>query len=104
MPQHSLFPSINPHLVGLRVTLLDRTLEHMTDEVQIATEVRPLDHEWMSLTSTPFTGHARDFVATTVEDVVHAWLYEDTRAIVREVQRNDRLARRHHRKHDRIGE
>lgn len=88
--------------VALRLTLTDHSAE-LDDALTIQVEVRQLDGDWCTLLRTTRTGRGRDFLASDVEDIVHAWHYEDRRAIIREAQRNDRQARIHARKHDRLG-
>ena len=101
MPQDSLFQTDRP-IVGLRLEI-ETAVPYGDPHVQVAVAVRNLDGDFANLTHLTLAGYGVDFLATTVQDITHAWLYEDARAIVREVQRNDREARRHHRKHDRIG-
>lgn len=102
MPQHSLFPS-DPRDYGLRITVVDHYPE-LEDSVSIAVEVRPLDGDWTTLIRIMLAGRGRDFLASTVEDLAHAFQYEDRRAIVREGQRDERLARKHDRHHSRVGD
>lgn len=101
MPQDSLFEADRP-VVGLRITATDHS-PYGEANIGISIEVRNLDGEWATLSHLVLIGHGRDFLASAVEDVVHAWHYEDARAIVREVQRNDREARHHHQRHSRSG-
>ena len=101
MPQDSLFPS-DPPDVGLRIAILDHTTE-LVDALTITTEVRKLDGPWTTFAGLRLVGRGRDFLPSAVEDLVHAWEYEDRRAILREAQRNERLARRYHQKAQRQG-
>ena len=101
MPQQSLLPNTPPD-VGIRITITDHVYE-LDDVVMVNIEVRHLDGDWTTLYRLPLHGRGRDFLSSTVEDLVHAWLYEDRRAIVREAQRDEREARKHHRKHSRVG-
>lgn len=87
--------------VALRLTITDHVAE-LDDALDVGIELRNLDNPWFTLATIRFTGYGRDYLASTVEDLVHAWHYEDLRAVLREAQRNERLARKHHRKHSRI--
>lgn len=101
MPQHSLLPE-DPIDVGLRLTITDHATE-LEDAISIGIEVRHLDERWTSFTTVHLPGRGADLLATTVEDLVHAWHYEDRRAILREAQRDQRAARLHNRRHMRVG-
>lgn len=102
MPHPTLFNDAETYDVGLRLTITDHTQE-LEDRLTVGIEVRRLDADWQTLYIAQFTGRGRDFLSSNVEDVVHAWHYEDRRAIVREIQRNERQARAHHRRSMRQG-
>ena len=101
MPQHSLFPD-DPIDISLRLTVFDHTAV-LEDAITVTVEVAGLDLPWQTLIRIPLHGAGRDYLVSMCEDLVHAWLYESRRAIVREAQRNERHARQHARKQDRLG-
>lgn len=101
MPQHSLLPS-DPIDVALRLTVTDHATE-LDDAHSIQIELRQLDGDWQSFGSVHLPGRGADLLASTVEDLIHAWQYEDRRAILREAQRDQRAARLHNRRHMRSG-
>lgn len=101
MPQDSMFPD-DPRDHRLRVTVEDHAFE-LEDGYTIRIEVCSLDKDWQTLTAMRLVGRGSDMLPSAIEDIVHAWLYEDRRAIVREVQRDERLARRHAAKFHRVG-
>lgn len=92
----------DPIDVGLRLTIVDHATE-LEDALSIAIEVRHLDGAWQSFGGVHLPGRGADLLSTTVEDLVHAWHYEDRRAILREAQRDQRAARLHNRRHMRTG-
>lgn len=100
MPQPSLLPGERPD-VGVRITIEDHAAV-LEAAMTITIELRKLDGEWETFAILPLYGYGRDFLASSVEDIVHAFHFEDRRAILREVQRNERAASTHHRKHSRI--
>lgn len=102
MPQDSLLPTDKPH-VGLRITVNDHS-PYLEAVMVVEVHTRVLDGDWTTAGSVSLSGHGRDFLASLVEDVTHAWWYEDRRAILREIQRNQREADLHNRRHSRIGE
>lgn len=101
MPQHSLLPG-DPTDVGLRLTIIDHAAE-LEDAISIGIELRELDKDWFSFGGVYLPGRGTDMLASTVEDLVHAWHYEDRRAILREAQRDQRAARLHNRRFMRQG-
>lgn len=92
MPQLSLL-SDRPD-VGLRLTITDHVQE-LDDAITISVEVRQLDGDWATLTRLHLAGRGRDMLASIMEDLTYAWHYEDRRAVVREAQRDQRLATKH---------
>ena len=102
MPQDSMFTSSAAPDVGLRLTIVDHVAE-LDDALTIGVELRRLDGPWESFGGLRLDGRGRDFLATSVEDLTHAWHYEDRAAILREAQRNQRAARIHNRRSMRTG-
>lgn len=102
MPQHQLLPDA-PRDVAIRITITDHATE-LDDSMDVAIELRVLDGQWQSFSSVHLPGRGVDLLASTVEDLVHAWLYEDRRTILREIQRDQRAARLHNRRFMRSGQ
>lgn len=100
--QLSMTPPEGGYDVALRLTITDHVAE-LDDAVTVEVQVRRLDQEWEPLATLRLDGRGRDFLSSSVEDLVHAWHYEDRRAIVREAQRDEREARKHARRHSRVG-
>lgn len=100
--QLSMTPPEGGYDVALRLTITDHYPE-LEDAVTVAIQVRQLDQDWTTLYTLRMSGRGRDYLSSSIEDLVHAWHYEDRRAIVREAQRDEREARKHARRHSRVG-
>lgn len=92
-----MFPNDCP-LVGLRVEVEDLT-PYLEPGTKVQAYTRFLDKDWSYAGGLVLPGAAHDLLHTVTADVVAAWQWEDRRAILREMQRNDRFARKYAKEH-----
>lgn len=97
MPQHSLLPD-DPIIVGLRIEVVDHS-QYWEAGGAVEVYTRSLDGDWKIAGIVKLPGTAWELLPSVVSDALAAWMWEDRRAILRECQRNERMAKVYEKEH-----
>lgn len=97
MPQHSLLNSADDP-IGLRIEWVDRTPD-LVDGFDLTISHRRRDGDWTTYLVQRWNGYMLDLAEDATRSIAHAWLFGDSRDVLRAAVAVHRQAKKHHATH-----